>query len=93
MWSSGKKILTIAWASLAYAGFLTVALWAIVFLADTGVATTVDGGPGGPVAAAILADLGLLLLFAAQHSVMARRAWKERLARRLPPAAERATNV
>ena len=42
---------------------------------------------------AITADLALLLLFAAQHSVMARRTVKARLRRRIPAPLERTTYV
>lgn len=93
MRSSAKEFWIVAWAGLAYGGFLVVALWAIGFLADAGTGATVDRGGGGPAWAAILADLGLLLLFAGQHSVMARSAFKVRLARLLPAPAERAAYV
>jgi hypothetical protein len=63
------------------------------FFANRGVPTSIDGGPRGgwPGAAAI--DLALLGLFAAQHTVMARAAFKRRWTRLVPPAAERASYV
>jgi len=52
----------------------------------------------GPVHAqstvtALLIDLGFIFLFGLQHSVMARRSFKEKLLKVLPQAAERATFV
>jgi len=43
--------------------------------------------------AALALDLGLIALFGLQHSIMARRAFKQRLKAWLPEAAERATFV
>jgi protein-S-isoprenylcysteine O-methyltransferase Ste14 len=67
-------------------------LWAVGFLADLAwVPTTIDGPASGPTWAALAVDLGLLLLFAVQHSVMARAAVKRRV--HLPVAVERSTFV
>lgn len=88
-----KRFWILVYAGLAYAGFLAAALWAIGFLAGVSVVKTADGGSPGPVWAALLADAGLLLVFAGQHSVMARAGFKQRLARMLPAAAERSTYV
>ncbi len=54
--------------------------------------------PAGPLshldtAGALAVNIGLLVLFAVQHSIMARKWFKERWTRLIPPAAERATFV
>jgi protein-S-isoprenylcysteine O-methyltransferase Ste14 len=78
---------------MAYAAFLMVAVWAVAFLADVGPADTVDHGPAGPGWVAVLVDMALLLAFGVQHSVMARAAFKRRIARVVPQRVERATYV
>jgi methanethiol S-methyltransferase len=51
------------------------------------------GRPTGTVATAAAINLGLILLFGMQHSIMARMGFKARLKRLLPPAAERSVYV
>jgi protein-S-isoprenylcysteine O-methyltransferase Ste14 len=80
-------------SAVGWAGFVAVIGWAMAFLAGVGVARTVDGPARTTTGRAIAVDLALLLLFAAQHSVMARRQVKAWLRRRIPEAAERATYV
>ncbi len=87
------KPAAMGYAVLAYSVFVGTTGWAIGFLADVHVLPVVDG-PGRRTAwAAVLIDAALLLLFAVQHTVMARAGFKRRLARLLPPAAERSTYV
>jgi methanethiol S-methyltransferase len=89
-----KRFLALGYAALAYLSFLAVTLWAVGFLADLGAApTTVDGPARVPVWPALLVDLALLLVFALQHSVMARPAVKRWLTRVVPASVERATYV
>ncbi len=90
---SGRRFGVIAYAIVAYLAFLSVVLWAIAFLANIDVAPTVDGRRGGSAWVAVPIDATLLLLFAVQHSVMARAGFKRWLARVLPVAAERSTYV
>jgi len=64
----------------------------LVILASLG-AVHFTGGPvriGDPIAAALF-NIGLLVLFGVQHSVMARAAFKERWIRLIHPAMERST--
>lgn len=83
----------LALSAAAWAGFVVVTLWTIAFLADVVVPVTVDGPPRTNAAVAVTADLALLLLFAGQHSVMARSQVKASLRRRVPAALERTTYV
>jgi protein-S-isoprenylcysteine O-methyltransferase Ste14 len=82
------------YAGTAYVFFVSSFLYAIGWLGNVpGLPTTIDGQPGKPLAEALLTDLALLSLFAVQHSVMARPAFKKVWTRIVPPAAERATYV
>jgi protein-S-isoprenylcysteine O-methyltransferase Ste14 len=83
-----------AYAVLAYAAFVLASAWGVGFLADLSLApTTVDGPLRGSRWQALAVDAALLLLFALQHSVLARAGVKRAMARVLPAAAERSTFV
>ncbi|HKO57926.1 MAG TPA: isoprenylcysteine carboxylmethyltransferase family protein [Thermoanaerobaculia bacterium] len=88
-----KRIAFFAYGLLCYAVFFATFLYAIGFIGGFGVPTTLDGAPRGPLARALAVDLVLLTLFAVQHSVMARRWFKERWTRFVPPVLERSTYV
>ena len=51
--------------------------YAIGFIGNFWVPRTLDGAPSGSLAIALAIDAGLLTLFAVQHSVMARKWFKE----------------
>jgi methanethiol S-methyltransferase len=80
-------------SAVAWCGFVVVTVWTTAFLADVVVPRTVDGAIRTGPATAVAVDLALLLLFALQHSVMARRSVKSRLSRRVPGALERTAYV
>ena len=82
-----------AYAVLAYAMFVVAAVAAVAFLADVRGWHVVNGSSRGPAWLAVTVDAGLLSLFAFQHSTMARSAFKTRLVRVVPAAAERSTYV
>ena len=83
----------LALSALGWFGFTAVTVWTIGFLADVAVPRSVDGPDRVGTGRAIAVDLSLLLLFAVQHSVMARRPVKAWLRRRVPEPLERTTYV
>jgi len=88
------SVVSLGYAVVAYASFLAVFLYAVPFLADTVVPRTIDhGGPHAAIALAATIDALLLGVFAVQHSVMARPAFKRRWTRLVPAYVERSTYV
>lgn len=88
-----KRIGVFVYGVLAYACFFATFLYAIGFIGGFGVPRTIDGVPEGSLAAALAIDIALLSLFALQHSVMARPAFKRWWTRIVPEPAERSTYV
>ncbi|MBZ5738861.1 methyltransferase family protein [Nocardioides mangrovi] len=78
---------------LGWLGFNAVMVWAVLFLADVVVPRTVDGPHRTSTAVAVTTDLALLLLFALQHSLMARASVKAALGRWIPASLERTVFV
>ncbi|NUR57152.1 MAG: isoprenylcysteine carboxylmethyltransferase family protein [Catenulispora sp.] len=89
-----KRFFLIAYATIAYGGFLAVFGWAFAFLAGSPSSVGIDrSGTHTATAVAVVIDLLLLGLFAMHHSVMARPAAKRLVTRVVPAAAERSTYV
>jgi protein-S-isoprenylcysteine O-methyltransferase Ste14 len=79
---------------LVYVLFLGTFLYAIAFVENLPVPRSIDGpDAGGLSAGALLIDAALLGLFAVQHSVMARPAFKRWWTRLVPSFVERSTYV
>jgi protein-S-isoprenylcysteine O-methyltransferase Ste14 len=81
------------YGGLCYILFLLSFLYAIGFVGDIGVPKTIDSGAAGSIAQALVVDLILLGLFAIQHSVMARPAFKKWWTQYVPNSVERSTYV
>jgi protein-S-isoprenylcysteine O-methyltransferase Ste14 len=88
------RLLTALYGAACYGFFLLTFLYAIGFTTNAVVPRTVDhGGPLEPATLAALIDVGLLGLFALQHSVMARRGFKRWWTKLVPAPVERSTYV
>lgn len=78
---------------IAYAVFFVTFLYAIGFVEGLIVPTTIDAGINAPTWTAVIVDLALMLIFALQHSVMARKQFKRWWTQFVPASIERATYV
>ena len=88
-----KKSIIILYGILAYVLFLIAFLYAIGFVGNIIVPKTIDSGVEPTLLKAILTNVILLSVFALQHSIMARPAFKKWFTTIISPAMERSTYI
>jgi len=87
------KFVAFLYGIVAYLVFLVSFLCAIGFVEGMAVPKTINSGSSAPFGEAVVVNLVLMSLFAIQHSVMARRQFKEWWTRFVPKSVERSTYV
>jgi protein-S-isoprenylcysteine O-methyltransferase Ste14 len=87
------RTLALLYGITAYLFFVVTFAYAAAFVAGVFVSKTIDTGPASAPLTAAAIDLGLMALFAVQHSVMARQSFKRWWTKFVPPVLERSTYV
>jgi protein-S-isoprenylcysteine O-methyltransferase Ste14 len=88
-----KRLAVFVYGLVSYVAFFLTFVYAVGFIGNLYVPKSMDSGARMSFFPALVIDALLLLMFAVQHSVMARPAFKEVLTRFIPAAAERSTYV
>jgi len=88
-----SRLLAFVYGLASYAVFFVTFLYAVGFVSGLVVPKTIDSGAVVPMNTALTIDLLLMSVFAIQHSVMARRQFKEWWTRFVPKSVERSTYV
>jgi len=87
------RISAFIYGVVVYAAMFLSFLYLFAFLADVLVPKTVDTGAATPFALALVINLGLIVLFGVQHSVMARPEFKAWWTQFVPKPVERTSYV
>ncbi|MDH5738608.1 MAG: isoprenylcysteine carboxylmethyltransferase family protein, partial [Gammaproteobacteria bacterium] len=88
-----SRFFVLIYGLIAYLGFLAAFLYFIAFAHDLLVPLSVSSGTSDNLFLSIVINTILMLLFGLQHTIMARKGFKDGLTRLIPEAAERPTYV
>lgn len=88
-----SRLIAFVYGLASYVFFFVTFLYAIGFISGLVVPKTIDAGIVVPATQAIIVDLLLMSIFAVQHSVMARKQFKQWWTQFVPKSVERSTYV
>ena len=88
-----SKVFSFLYGVVCYLVFFVVFLYLIGFVGDLFVPKSIDLGTETTAAQSVLINVALLVLFAVQHTIMARPAFKKWLTKIIPEQVERSTFV
>ncbi|MBX7259212.1 MAG: isoprenylcysteine carboxylmethyltransferase family protein [Candidatus Hydrogenedentes bacterium] len=88
-----SRVMIFAYGVACYIAFLGSFLYAIGFVANVYVPKSIDSTPTDTFGKALMINVALLMVFALQHSIMARKGFKTMWTKVIPKAAERSTYV
>ena len=88
-----SRVLTLLYGATTYLLFLGTFLYTIGFLTGFGVPKSINDGRPAPLTEALLVNGGFLALFAIQHTIMARKSFKQWWTKIIPAQIERSTFV
>lgn len=88
-----KRIFVFLYGLMGYLLFFAVFLYWIGFMINLWVPKSIDSGQSSSIIQAVLIDFLLISLFGLQHSIMARRSFKQWLGKLMPKSTIRSTFV